>query len=233
MNAQSSVKQPATKAKLTDPNLSVDSITEKDLELKEFCCPRCNNKFDTSNKLFIHMRAKHPHPNTCHICSRTFNSMPTLLSHSYIERDIKPYKCLKTDCNYSCRTRFNLKIHMASCLNIEKFTNLKGNRNRKLQTVYRMSRRFGYGKSPPKKKRRKIWKICNKPKQTPMINGAPTNIMDEIKDSGPMKSAETADISTIFRIHQMYIPSKFKVNQNALASSVYSNIASSAQFYSY
>ena len=50
-------------------------LTEKDLELTEFKCPRCDEKRKATSDLFQHMREKHDNPKKCLICNKNFNCM--------------------------------------------------------------------------------------------------------------------------------------------------------------
>eukprot|EP01084_Bolivina_argentea_P107501 192202_1 len=100
---------------------NLQDITEKDLELKQFTCPRCQFTINCSADLFSHMRANHQDPTVCHLCGRDLKSLTNLLSHYYVHKDIKPYKCPNPMCNYSSRTKFNLKVHLVGCAGIEKF----------------------------------------------------------------------------------------------------------------
>ena len=95
-------------------------VEEIDFELSEFKCPRCDEIFKTTNDLFGHMREKHENPTKCHVCGKQMNAMANLLSHSYIHTGERPYKC--PNCDYTTRTRFNLKVHFGSCAEIDKFS---------------------------------------------------------------------------------------------------------------
>lgn len=99
-------------------------ITEADLELKEFQCPRCSNVFKTTRELYTHMRETYAKPEVCHVCGKNFKTkncinLANLLHHSYIHRNIKPYHCPK--CNYQGRTRGNLQTHFGRCAKVVKF----------------------------------------------------------------------------------------------------------------
>ena len=94
-------------------------ITEADLELKEFKCPRCSNVYNTKNELWDHMRETYENAKACHMCDKTFRCLQSMLSHSYVHQNMKPYRCPK--CKYKTRTRGHLKIHFGNCANIEKF----------------------------------------------------------------------------------------------------------------
>lgn len=93
-------------------------ITDTDLELKEFKCPRCSMIYDTTTDLFEHMRDTYGDPTVCHVCGKDLKSMSSVLSHSYIHQDVKPYHCPK--CNYKTRTRGNLRVHFRNCAKIPK-----------------------------------------------------------------------------------------------------------------
>eukprot|EP01083_Nonionella_stella_P069111 184070_1 len=100
------------------------NMTEMDLELKEFKCPRCEKLFPTTNDLFAHMRKDYSDPTVCHVCDKNMKALATLLSHSYLHQGIKPYKCPK--CDYSARTRFNIRVHFGACANVDKFKMRRG-----------------------------------------------------------------------------------------------------------
>lgn len=158
-----------------------DTINEKDLELKEFECPRCDEKYKTTTALFTHMRQQHENPTICHICNKQMNALPNVLSHSYIHKNIKPYKCF--NCSYQSRTRFNLKVHLGSCAGIQKFK-------------YR--------------KRQKTTKKCKSRSQISQNQSITTNnqtIMNEIVDSGPNEDQNRDDTFLII-LHKDYIPPK-------------------------
>eukprot|EP01084_Bolivina_argentea_P001540 2846_1 len=117
-----------SKSKSTElEEINYNNITEMDLELKEFKCPRCDLIFSTQNDLFVHMRAVHKNPTICQLCKTNLNCLANLLSHSYIHQGIKPYICPK--CKYSTRTRFNLRVHLGSCAKIEKFSYKRTKKN--------------------------------------------------------------------------------------------------------
>merc|ERR1712058_4689 len=54
-------------------------ITEADLELKEFECPRCLGKFKSSSDLFRHMRKVYEDPLTCQVCGKVWKDMANML----------------------------------------------------------------------------------------------------------------------------------------------------------
>ena len=103
-------------------------LTENDLKLTSFECPRCGEIFSKTSQLYDHMRSKYKNPTKCHICNREMNAMANLLSHSYIHTNKKPYKCIKSGCNFKTRTRFGLRVHIGSCCNIKKWKYQRGNK---------------------------------------------------------------------------------------------------------
>lgn len=124
-SARKTRKSRKRKAKASD----LSAMKEFDLELKEFACPRCDQKFKTSNDLFRHMREAYECPTECHICDKKLKCMANVLSHSYVHKGIKPYKCPK--CDYETRTRFNLRVHLGSCAKIQKFVYVRGGHSHK------------------------------------------------------------------------------------------------------
>eukprot|EP01083_Nonionella_stella_P296419 1007006_1 len=164
-----------------------DQITESDLELKQFECPQCDELFPSTNGLFSHMRTQHSNPTKCHLCNRDLKSLTNRLSHSYIHKQIKPYKCPNNNCSYECRTRFNLKVHLIRCAGIERFGYSKRN-NKKLRVIAR---------SEPK---------CNQ--SMPQVHHNTSNIMQEIGDSGSLSIPDVyTDSSHIISIHKDFVPS--------------------------
>lgn len=122
-------------------------ITEADLELKEFECPRCLDKFKSTSELFRHMRKKYDDPLVCQECKKVWKDMANMLSHSYLHRGLKPYKCPK--CTFSTRTRFNLRVHFGSCARLQKFSYKRDGQRHPLKRrrLELSERRIGYKKN--------------------------------------------------------------------------------------
>lgn len=53
----------------------LQDLTEKDLELTQFKCPRCEVTHKTTSELFTHMRSMHAEPKKCLVCDKKFNCM--------------------------------------------------------------------------------------------------------------------------------------------------------------
>lgn len=174
-----------------------ETMSESDLELKEFECPRCNKKFGCTMDLFAHMRQTYSTPTICHICNKNLNALPNILSHSYIHKNMKPYKCPKADCNYESRTRFNLKVHLGSCAGIKAFQcrrRLRKKRKIKTEQVHSNSNND------------RNWMI--KPmfmNEAYNIHTPNYDILNEIHDSGPHNDTNRDDTYLII-IHKDYIP---------------------------
>jgi len=81
----------------------------------QYPCPRCDKLFTKTAELYQHLRDTHPSPNRCHVCNHSFSAYASLLSHSYIHSGAKPFICGYPDCDYSCRTKQNIKVHMHFC----------------------------------------------------------------------------------------------------------------------
>eukprot|EP00485_Elphidium_margaritaceum_P006484 CAMPEP_0202685774 /NCGR_PEP_ID=MMETSP1385-20130828/1611_1 /ASSEMBLY_ACC=CAM_ASM_000861 /TAXON_ID=933848 /ORGANISM="Elphidium margaritaceum" /LENGTH=318 /DNA_ID=CAMNT_0049340209 /DNA_START=68 /DNA_END=1024 /DNA_ORIENTATION=+ len=207
------------KRSAVDANLTLDeSLTEYDLELKAFECPRCELRFESTVLLFDHMRVAHEDPTVCHVCHKDLKAMPNILSHSYLEKGIKPYKCPKPGCDYSCRTRFNIKTHLASCAGIQKFRYHRPSKRPKTSgnnsgaatkknsrkndddditfvqsgSVYRTGNVYDYS-------RENLFNVKS-------AKTAKNSIMQELKDSG-MADANR-DTQYLVIIHADYVPSK-------------------------
>ena len=182
-----------------------ETINEKDLELEEFECPRCDQKYKTTTSLFGHMRQQHENPTICHICNKQLNALPNVLSHSYIHKKIKPYKCF--NCSYQSRTRFNLKVHLGSCAGIEKFK-------------YRKRQRLD-----KKGKSKKIIpnNLMITPNYSSVNHSNDQHLFDEIVDSGPNQD-ENRDDTFLIIIHKDYIPPKGTQLQLPRTSQLYANL---------
>eukprot|EP01083_Nonionella_stella_P001969 5665_1 len=207
-----------------------DSITEQDLELKEFECPRCDQKFNSTTALYIHMRNQYTNPTNCHVCGKNLNALPNILSHSYIHKNIKPYKCPTTDCKYQSRTRYNLKVHLASCAGIEKFRAAKRKKTKKIKMrsnpMNDITTQYNMDMPPPL-----LFQsgdisfnptiIMHNPygmNDTPPLP-PPPEIKDEIQDSGPFMD-ESRDDTFLIVLHKDYIPP-----QSSTCSPLYSTDA--------
>eukprot|EP01083_Nonionella_stella_P041628 112797_1 len=182
----------ASKRKL-DETEDYSNITEMDLELKEFQCPRCDLVFPTTNELFIHMRETYTDPTVCQLCGKNLNCMANVLSHSYLHQGIKPYKCPK--CKYSTRTRFNLRVHFGSCAKIEKFSYKRGNARKKRKTK--------------KDKKRNTKSNIQSTNDGNMITVQPNpmydhDLLNRLVDAGlPTKNR---DISCLVQVHIQHFP---------------------------
>ena len=79
-------------------------------------CPQCSELFIKTADLYQHLRDKHRRPKTCHICNHSFAAFASLLSHSYIHSEAKPFICGYPGCEYGTRTKQNTKVHMHFCI---------------------------------------------------------------------------------------------------------------------
>jgi len=175
-------------------------ITEADLELKEFKCPRCNEIFPTTSDLFVHMRQTYKDPTLCKVCGKNLNCMANILSHSYLHQGIKPYKCPK--CTYCTRTRFNLRVHFGSCAKIEKFSYKRGAHQKKNRYKPSQKRRKRNGsKQKSIKESDFMCTRANIVKQSICDH----DIMSHLVDSGPDLNANR-DISCLIRCHVGHFP---------------------------
>lgn len=168
-------KQKKSKAKNKRPLLNeknqseLENLTEMDLELKHFKCPRCPLTFQSTHELFTHMRQKYKQPTKCHECGKQLRCMANILSHSYVHTGEKPYIC--PNCGYSTRTRFNLRVHLGSCAGIEKFTyHRNGSGSNKRVNPY--GKQFSNYENRRSRKRRKI---ANNKKSSKNINSKNAN----------------------------------------------------------
>ena len=89
-------------------------MTQSCPELNKLECPRCNNTYKTSIELWSHMRDTYNNPTKCHVCGKIFNNLWNTLSHSYIHKKIKPYKCIKCN-NFDARTKQQINTHLLTC----------------------------------------------------------------------------------------------------------------------
>eukprot|EP01084_Bolivina_argentea_P159393 277604_1 len=199
--------------KRTAKEANLDDICELDLELKEFECPRCNASFDDRKKLFAHMWSEYSNPTICHICNKNLNALPNVLSHSYIHKQIKPYKCITKNCKYESRTRFNLKVHLASCAGIEKFKCRKRNRKQKVKTNIRQnannSEKFKYSNKIEININPTVindFDVFNTIPTMDILHTIPNNdILNEIQNSGAIPN-DNRDNTFLIVIHKDYIP---------------------------
>jgi len=168
-------------------------ITEADLELKEFKCPRCSKAFKTTNDLFVHMRETYEDPTVCQVCGKNLNCMANVLSHSYLHQDVKPYHCPK--CKYKTRTRFNLRVHFGSCAKLEKFSYKRGHCSKRRRTI--------------NTKNRKRAKRVNKRKidldDSGILSHMYDDILNQLADSGPYNDGER-DVSCLVQVHIQHFP---------------------------
>ena len=81
----------------------------------EYPCPRCKLLFSKTIDLYAHLRETHPSPKRCHICKHEFDAFASLLSHSYLHTDSKPFVCGYPNCEYATRTKQNILVHMHFC----------------------------------------------------------------------------------------------------------------------
>ena len=73
-------------------------------------CPQCNLKFNATALVYQHLRENHKRPKNCHTCGHYFDAYASLLSHSYIHTNEKPFKCSFPSCKWSARTKQNLQV---------------------------------------------------------------------------------------------------------------------------
>ena len=184
-----------------DKKESVDwsKVTEADLELKEFKCPRCDQVFSSTSDLFVHMRHAYKDPTLCKVCGKNMNCMANILSHSYLHDGIKPYKCPK--CDYCTRTRFNLRVHFGACAKVEKFCYKRGAHQKKK-------------KYAPSYKKRRVHSKTSIQKSDFIGNGenildipmpSQHDIISQLVDAGPDMNANR-DISCLIRCHVGHFP---------------------------
>eukprot|EP01084_Bolivina_argentea_P001541 2847_1 len=203
-NDDSTTNQNNKKRKLEETEseeMDYTNITEMDLELKEFKCPRCEEIFSTSSDLFIHMRKTYEDPTICQLCQKNLNCMANVLSHSYLHQDIKPYKCPK--CKYSTRTRFNLRVHLGSCAKIERFSYKRGNATKRRKTDSSKSKKRN--NMTPKKNNNEF--IANENEEIGNINTIhmySDDALGQLIDSGPISGDR--DTSCLIQVHIQHFP---------------------------
>ena len=218
--------------------IDYSKITEMDLELKSFKCPRCELVFETTNDLFVHMRDTYSDPTVCQLCGKNLNCMANVLSHSYLHQGIKPYKCPK--CKYATRTRFNLRVHFGSCAKIEKFSYKRGTgtRKRKMnngdnQRSNKRRRTSNYQRNRNNKRSMQLQQNdingfvvsdnnnnnnIQYQQQQNNINSIIYNddIRNQLPDSGPPTN-QNRDTSCLIQVHLQHFPRPNQVNNNIAA----------------
>ena len=135
------------------------------------------------------MRESYPDPIICQLCGKNLNCMANILSHSYLHEGIKPYKCPK--CNYSTRTRFNLRVHFGSCANIEKFSYKR--------------QKYTTNDSKRKRKRKTTRNNIHDINKKRKINNNNDDLLDKLPDSGPA-SIKDRDTSCLIQVHIQNFP---------------------------
>jgi len=168
-------------------------ITEADLELDSFSCPRCSKSFKTTNDLFVHMRETYDDPTVCQVCGKNLNCMANVLSHSYLHQDVKPYKCPK--CKYRTRTRFNLRVHFGSCAKLEKFSYKRGQGPKRRRTINTKNR-----KRAKRSSRRRL-----DLDDSGILSHMYDDILNQLADSGPYNAGER-DVSCLVQVHIQHFP---------------------------
>ena len=197
-----------TNSVLSTDNVDYSQWTEKDLELKNFKCPRCLLVFPTSSDLFAHMRATYEDPTTCQTCDKDLRSMANLLSHSYTHTGLRPYKCPK--CQYATRTRFNLRVHFGSCADLEQFSYKRGHfknlfkdkrRKRKLNSETAINRKS------------KIRRLNSRTAETT------DDALHQLTKTDPFGAS--SDVSCLVRVHIQYFPRQCSGTEKFYSSSTH------------